>query len=169
MKYLAEEKDYALKDYLSKIGGNEKNIQILQREKQELQRLSGNKNTENEDMNQKINKMRERGHYINEEYEQAKDMNDEFMRNNQNIKGDIVELEDRIQVEKDKSFELRGIKDKSNHTIYKTVSENEEARSKVEELERRLNGNLIPEQKSLEDKYRYVDKASEDIEIRLDK
>lgn len=44
------------------------------------------------------------------------------------MKNEIVELEDKIQIEKDKSFELRSNKDKANHNVYKIVAESEEAK-----------------------------------------
>ena len=49
----------------------------------------------------------------------SKNDNEDLVRKNANLKDEIVELEDRLKVEKDKQVELRGIKDKANHNVYK--------------------------------------------------
>ncbi len=72
-----EEKDYALKDYNSKISGQQKSIQMLQREHQELERLIGNKDQENGDMRIKIDKFRDKTGHIGDEYGSSRETNDD--------------------------------------------------------------------------------------------
>ncbi len=82
MRYLVEEKDFASRDYLSKITGQEKQIQVLERERQELDRLIKNKDRENEEMKNKIYKFRDRHGGVDDDYQGVKDSNDELMRRN---------------------------------------------------------------------------------------
>lgn len=49
-----------------------------------------------------------------------------------------MHLEDLLQVEKDRLHELRAIKDKSNHHVYKTVADSEEMRMKEQDLTKKL-------------------------------
>jgi hypothetical protein len=65
---LGEEKEYALKDYQSKIAGQEKQKQMLAREKQELDRLINNKDTENGGLTEKYKKNRDRSSKVDTDY-----------------------------------------------------------------------------------------------------
>ena len=47
-------------------------------------------------------------------------------------------MEDKIESEKDRSVEVRGVKDKVNHNVYKQVDDLESLKSKENELRRRL-------------------------------
>ncbi len=97
-------------------------------------------------MRNKISKFRERFDTIEDDYTSSRNQNDDTVDKNQRIKADIIELEDMIQEEKDKSFELRGMKDKANHNVYKVVAEAEDNKYKEQELVKRLNG-LLGQQK----------------------
>lgn len=46
------------------------------------------------------------------------------------MKDEIVEIEDKIENEKHKTYEIRGIKDKSNHQLYKMAEDNERLKMK---------------------------------------
>lgn len=50
MRYLVDEKEYALRDYQSKMGGQEKQVKLLEKERNELSRLISNKDKENDDI-----------------------------------------------------------------------------------------------------------------------
>lgn len=79
-------------------------------------------------MQSKIEKFKDRFVNIDDEYGNSRGTNDDLLRKNQQLKNEIVEIEDKIQVERDKQFQLRATKDKANHNVYKTVSESEEQR-----------------------------------------
>jgi hypothetical protein len=41
------------------------------------------------------------------------------------LKDEIVEIEDKIENEKHKAVEIKGIKNKTNHQLYKIAEDNE--------------------------------------------
>jgi len=68
LSYLGEEKDITLRDYQSKISGHEKQIEMNKRELDELQRINGNKDTDNDSVREKLIGNKDKLKQSNNEY-----------------------------------------------------------------------------------------------------
>jgi len=138
LRFLAEEKDVTLRDYEGKISTQEKQIQISQRELEELRRINGAKEMDNDSLRQKSFQNKDMVRMGEAEYHQLRDQNEDQIRKNKALKDDIVELEDRLNDERARQVDLRGHKDKVAHQIYRSTDEVGQLRVKEEELLRRL-------------------------------
>ena len=102
----------------------------MTKEKDELNRLNKNKAAENDELKNKITVNRDRVDKIGQDYDSSKIGTEEIVRANELLKNDLADLKQKIKAEKESELELKGSKDKINHTIYKSVDDNEVLKTK---------------------------------------
>lgn len=126
------------KDYESKINSQVKQIEMSERELEELRRINSNKISDNEGLRLKSMSNKDLLKNNEHEYLSVREQNEEIIWKNKALKDEIVQLEDRLREERQRQVELRAVKDKVSHQIYKGTDELGDLRVKEEELIRRL-------------------------------
>lgn len=163
LKFLKDDKDVALKDYQSKIDVQEKQIGMAQRELDELKRINKNKDSDNSEALTKIRSDKDLLRNHDSEYKQLRDSNDDQVARNKHLKDEIAALQDQIQEESKRAMELKGLKDKLSHQLYRGAEDSEQLVDKELELTRRLRDKEA-EQRVIEDKVRRVERELAEAE-----
>ena len=138
LRFLAEEKAITLRDYEGKIAAQEKQIQIGQRERDELRRINGGKELDNDGLRERALSNKDLLRSGEAEYLQLREQNEEQIRRNKALKDDVAALEDRLSEERARQLDLRGAKDKAGHQLFRATDDAGQLRVKEEELLRRL-------------------------------
>eukprot|EP00347_Sterkiella_histriomuscorum_P002016 403369796 len=157
LKYLKDEKDIALRDYQSKVTTQEKQIDMAKRELDEFQRINGNKDTDNMDTLTKIKSDKNLLKNTDQDYKSLRDQNDHQITLNKHLKDEIAQIEDQLTEEKRRQVELRAVKDKLSHQLYRGADDSDQLVEKEQECIRRLR-EKENEQQIREERLRLIEK-----------